>query len=186
MLLAVAIPTSWLFVTSLPRAFPMEGSVTLHAWLRILRIHHGKRESSKRWSYLMSSSGYLTPYCFIKVFEYGSPFYEYDCATAPGIVTILSTASGLAVQNVVTSVAEVTQTIASTSPATPVADSGNPGTSITNINNCGNDSSCGNGQGASGNNDGAGNGKSEAPMRTGTPSLPLILAWDCAGLSLSL
>lgn len=134
----------------------------------------------------MSSSGYLTPYCFTKVFEYDSPYYEYDCATAPGTLTISSTASGLAPDEVVTSVAVVTQTIESSTPATPVADTGTSGTSITNINNCGNDSSCGNGQGSSGSNDGTGNGKSGAAVRTAAPNLYLIMTWICAGILVSL
>jgi len=134
----------------------------------------------------MSSSGYLTPYCFTKVFEYESLYYEYDCATAPGTLTISSTASGLAPDEVVTSVAVVTQTIESSTPATPVADTGTSGTSITNINNCGNDSSCGNGQGSSGSNDGTGNGKSGTAVRTAAPNLHLIMTWICAGILVSL
>ena len=134
----------------------------------------------------MISSGYLTQYCFTKVFEYDSPYYEYDCATAPGTLTILSTASGLAPNEVVTSVAVVTQTIESSTPAKPIADTGTPGTSITNINNCGNDSSCGNGQCSSGSNDGTGNGKSGAAVRTAAPNLHLIMTWICAGILVSL
>jgi hypothetical protein len=126
----------------------------------------------------MRFSGYLAPYCLTGVFEYGAPYYEYVCATVGGVVTIYTSASGLDVQNVATSIAVVTQTIATTASATAVSDTGG-GMTI----NCGSGSDCGNGNGNNGNGNGVGN-KSAASTRTAASSLHLlslvcavVLAW---------
>lgn len=123
----------------------------------------------------MGFSGYLAPSCLIGVYEYATPYYEYVCATIGGIVTIYTSASD-ATQNVVTEVAEVTQTAMSSALAATGAGSG-----ITI--NCGSGSSCGNGDGNNGNGNGVGN-KSAASMRTAARSLYLlslvcavVLAW---------
>lgn len=119
----------------------------------------------------MAFSGYLAPYCLTKVFEYGRPFYEYDCATTGGVLTVLTFASGLSQQNVVTSVAVVTHTIDMEVSATPASSTGGSGGSVTY--NCGDNSNCGNGNNNSGNDNGV-NNKSAAPMRIAAFSFRLL------------
>lgn len=105
--------------TVLPTSFPLPGAV----WsvTTLIGIATG-RLSTEKCSHLWSqrprgrSRGvcwYLATYCFIKVFGCSSPFYEYECATTAGIVTTLSSACSLVLQNVATSAAVATQKVTS-------------------------------------------------------------------------
>ena len=122
----------------------------------------------------MYFSGYLTPYCFTKFYNYGAGYYEYDCATTNGFITIEASAFNAPVtQYVVTTAAVVTQTKAAASAATVVADSSGSITNIYNGNNdCQSDCGTGNSNGGSGNNVGNKSGsRTSIPLASLGPRL---------------
>jgi hypothetical protein len=127
-------------------------------------------------SVLTKSSGYLEPHCLTKTYFYDSIYYEYDCASEGGSMTIESYAYSASVtQDEITTVAIVQQSKASSASATALADDSGSGSVVYN---CGSGSSCGNNDDNSGNDNNIENsgGKSAASGQTAASAITLLAA----------
>jgi hypothetical protein len=147
---------------------------------------------------LTKYSGYEAPYCLTKSYAFDYWYYEFDCATEAGALTIYPSATNVptnaaASQFVVTTAAEIIATLASSAVAVTASQSGG-GTNVCNNcvindgpnNSCGNGSQCGSGnnnnQGGTNNHVGS-NGGASCVLKPRAQSLwsLLLVGWAILG-----